>query len=434
MTNSLKFFSVFFVMFLIVHSCRKDESLPNAEISILSPTPLTEFNIYDTILVNALVKSGADTKFTLLVQLLNDNYIPVQPNYVFDGLSTNVEFFIQYPISDSTLAGGIHNLKLQVFENIETTQIYRQIYINEIPQMLKSICIVGAKDDQVGIKVIDENFQITKEFNVESDYSGSAVSSANGQFYIAGSTSGNLSAYNVNDFAPVWFIPGVPNPIQPYFTIVKTFADVCYAGFWNGQVIGFNKFGGVSYAAELNENTVPVDVFVHDVFLIKSSFLRSNESQNLIETYFVQSGVNISAQNVAFEPVGFSAPEFRRILIFANSSGQAAAFILDPTSGLINQPYESFTFPEGKVISIAAINQTSTLLALENGIFVYEYENSLTKISDRQNISALTFNHLNQTVFACTENEVILMNLQGDEVFQFDAGMPVLNIHLIFNK
>jgi hypothetical protein len=434
MTNSTRYLTVMFLVSILLFSCTKDEPMPSADISILSPAPLSEYNIYDTIAVSLTVQTSAEAGVSVSLQLMNENFIPVQPARTLENITVNTEQVILYPIIDSTLADGVFNLRIQAFGDIETTQAYRQIYINEIPRTLKSIWLVADQSEGIELMVLDETYELIENIQTESDYSGSAMSSVNGQFYLAGKNSGNLTAYNGYTQNQAWFIPAVPNPNQPYFTCVRAFDEVCYTGFWQGQVIGYNKYGGVVTATEFNENTIPENIFVHDVFLIKSAQRRSNADQKVIETYFVQSGARISETNLNFAPVGYTAPEFRKILIFGNKEEKAVTHLFDPTSGMISNPYEPFALPTEKIIATTEISESKTVFSTENGVYIYEYLTSLTQINNLQQATALAYNPLNQTILAVAGTEVIVMNLQGSIFYQYDAQKPLRAIHLFFNK
>lgn len=434
MTNSLRYLTGLLLAVILLWSCQKDEPSPAGTLSILTPAPLSEFNIYDTLAVKFLVETAAEAEVSVSVQLMNERFIPVQPAITHHNIAINTEQEILYPISDSTLMDGIFNLRVQAFGNIETTQAYRQIYINEIPRTLKSIWLVSENTNGVAITVVDETYALIGELQVENDYSGSAVSAINGQFYLAGKNSGNLIAYNGYTRNKAWFIPGIPNPNQPYFTCVRAFGEVCYTGFWQGQIVGYNRYGGIVTATEINENTIPEDIFIHDIFLIKQAHRRSNTNQKVIETYFVQSGAKISETNLNFIPVGFSAPEFRKILIFGNKEEKAVTHLFDPTSGMLSSPYEPFALPAEAITITTNIDDTKTLFATGSGIYIYEYMTFLTQINSLQQVSALAYNPLNQTILAVVGAEVFVMNLQGSIFFQYDTPNPLSDIHLFFNK
>ena len=424
------------LFFGLLFSCNDNEPVQvYADVSILSPAKYTEFDVSDTIMLGVQV-SSAGRNVDVTVTLKNGNGIPVMPSIKVENADTGSDITIPFILSDSTLAGGLYHLYAGTISNSAASGRSVPVYINERPKRLQSTWFVTRNNtSELSVVVFDAGLDKMASFTKPGDYAGSDINSTTRQFVVAGSHSGDLVAYNVGDISEAWRASGIPNPVQPYFTLVDFYEDLLLAGFHEGFSRGYNQAGRVAYSTQNSGYTYPDFVMPFGPYLISATTQKSNVNQKWLYVNYLQGGGLLNTKPVNFSPVGFAAGAAGKVLVFGNDEGDLfSTWLLDPESGLITRPYEPFYLPGEKLVATASVSKQTTLLATEEAIYEYISENTINHLFDFDNAGVLSYEPLSERIWLADNETFFIMDFYGNQIHTMQFDGDILNLHFLYNQ
>lgn len=429
----------FLMMFLVIllATCNKDDPVSLPEINILLPAANSSYNVYDTIEIKLVVES-AQPEVSLKISLLDAHYSPASPvnPLVFPSFKTGIETTLYFLIDYEYLESGNYYLFFSAGDNSGGSGAYQSIYIEGIQRQFEGIFIISELSaNQTGIEKLGTDLS-GQGIKIQSgNYAGSAIDSRNRLVYTAGKNSGNLLALNTDSLTPVWQVPIIPNPVQPYFNFLDQIDGVLYAGFYNGEVNGYNPWGDLIFSTQVDGLTFPKHVCIAGSALVVSTTSRSNLSEHWLETYFKPSGAPNSKTNILMDPVHLKTLDSEKVLIFGNMGNSGVdTKIIDPETGLLTDPYQPFPLPAEFVKCATDINQSNTLLSLESGIYIYDYQSSISLVTSSISPQILKWEDISQTILAVEGDTFFVLTANGEQISENNYPYPILNLLLHYNK
>jgi hypothetical protein len=418
-------------------SCKKEDTPPPSKINILSPVANTPFEVNDTITIKLLIDSR-QPEVDLWISLLDANFSPASPinPLVFSDFETNIETTLHFMLDDEFLESGNYYLFFKVLDQSGNVNKYLSIYIEGIQRQFEGIFIVSEiSDNQIGIEKLGTDLTGQGIKILEGNYAGSSIDSRYKNIYVAGQNFGNLVAMNTDSLGPEWEIPIIPNPVQPYFTFVQQIDHVLYVGFYSGEVNGYNPSGDLIFTTQTNGLTFPNQVCIVGNHLVVSSTTRSNLFEYWIETFFMASGVDNSKTKVLIKPIHLKPLDDEQVLMFGNNgNSRLETKLLDPETGLVSDPYQPFQLPDELVKCAADINNEQTLLGLEDGIYIYDYQRSIAMVTTSISPRVLHWEDISQNILAADGDKFFTVSANGQQIFEHDYPYPIYNLLLNFNK
>jgi len=430
-------YSLVLLWVIAIGSCQKEESSTPSKVKIFSPPVNTAYEVLDTIEIKISVES-TQTEVALFISLLDDNFNPATPSnpLVISNFETNIEstlyFWLDYPFLES----GTYYLYFLTTDQSGQVNMYHSIYIEGIPKEFEGLYVVSEISDyQTGIEKMNTELTGQGIKILSGNYAGSAIDSRYKNVYNAGQNSGNLVALNTDSLGLEWEIPIIPNPVQPYFTFLQQIDHVLYAGFYSGEINGYNPSGELVFTTQLNGLTFPNRVCVTGNLLVVASTSRSNVFEHWLETYFVASGVNNSKSKSLIQAQHLKPLDDGQVLVFGNNvNSMVESNLLDPGTGLITNPYQPFPLPEELLLCAADINQNLTLLGLEDGIYLYDYQLGISLVASSFTPEILQWEEIRQTILAANGSEIFSLATNGEIIVEQEYPYPIYNLLLDYNK
>ena len=432
-----KSFHLIFVLILMVMitSCKKDESVVHAEISILQPEKNMNFDVLDTITIVVTVDHPAPRVY-LKINLQNDQYTPVQSPLVIENFETGIETRLSYIIDNLHLETNTYNFAFQVTVDGHSDNAYRPVVVHEIAKTLERIVVVEKINSQsLNLVLLNEQMEITNEKIVAGDFGGCQVSSWHQLIFFSGNYQGNLTAMDASNLEELWSIPAVYNPPHPAFTTLSIGGNYLFSGNHSGQITGYNMEGQPGYSSAVTSGIYSKFLHQSSNYLFSISGQANSNGHYPGDIFAFPSGDLLSSFFVQVDPLASFLVEDNRMLIFGNDElSHARTILLHLEDGFIGEPYQPFQIPEEKLMACAEINENSAFLAFENGIYNYSYQESTSLFSNQTNICCMEYDRVNSTLFAADENNIYAINSSGTIILQRNFEGLIHSIQLLYNK
>lgn len=431
-TNIL-LFSIGFL--LLAFSCKKETAEIFPEVQFIQPASNSAYDVFDTITIRLLVNYN-EPVISLKINLQDESSTPVVTSLVIENFETGVETTVYYIISNNHLATGSYRLVAEAREGEIYTRAYRTIFIHEIERVLAHVFVVE-QEAQTVHKIHRFSPAMGSQFITvyHGDYAGSEVSSSSKQFFIAGSHSGDLTAFDAEAMTIKWTSPIIPNLVQPYFTSLKRIGNHVFAGLWEGYTGRWSMTGQKGVSTQITPNTYSYLLFSTDKYLVTAALQKSNHLMHWIEVFYLDAGGLVNATHSDIIPVIFTEPEPGNILILGNNqSGNAYVRRFDPSSGMLYFPYQPFDLPASAVKAAEAISAQQILLAFDNGVYLYEYQVAIGLFAEIPQVSSICYENISHTVWMIAGGKVLVYNLTGNLLSEYEVGGELVNLHLIYNR
>jgi len=419
----------------MLSGCGVDEETIYPVVHINSPASNTEYNVLDTI---ALVIRVDYPKTTVLlkVNLQNESLVPVAPTLQVDQFATGTETTLYYAISSRELESGSYKLMAEASDGSIYTRNYVTVYINGIDRVLSYVFVVeetGTNNHQ--IRRYDPTVQNPLTVNFSGDYAGSDVSSQAQLFFIAGAHFGDLTAYHADDLLVKWTSPITSSSTTPYFTCVQTIGSNVFAGLWEGYNARWNMSGTKGVSTELTSTTFSRLLYNSGKYLISAAVQKSNYLTQWLEVYYIDLGGMLVATVSDIQPVVFTEPTPGSVLILGNNqNGKAYTRTFNPMTGNLGFPPQPFELPAVSIHAGVAVTNTRIALAMEDGIYLYDFQAALLPISTQTNVRAIRYDNISRRLWCITANKLLVMELSGSTVAEYIIGTDLVNLHLMYNK
>jgi hypothetical protein len=431
----IKYLTVIVCACLLLISCKKENEDVFPVVTFFQPVNNAPYDIFDTIAIRLRV-DYPKPEMLLRINLQDEALVPVVTSLVIEDFETGVEADLYYVIGNEQLPSGNYSLVAEARDDEIYTRGYRQVFIHEIERTLKNIFLVEKKsDNQHAIHRYDQNHNLQQSVSYQGDYAGSDVSSASGQFFITGKYTGDLTAYDSDQLSVNWSSPNGSGGVQPYFSCLQLFDNMLFTGYHEGFIGRWSLTGQRGASTEVTHNTFARRLFTTDKYLIADAQERGNYLLHWLEVFYLDAGSLVATAQSDIRPLVFTEPEPGIVLMIGNNqSGLAYARLLHPATGLLGLPYQPFDFPASAITAAEAITPQRILLALENGIYIYDYKLAMFEVVAVQNVHGIRYEDISRTIWCLSENRVLVYDLSGELLSEHTPGWQLINFHLMYNK
>jgi hypothetical protein len=417
--------SIFFI------TCKKEKK-GFISINIESPAVNSHFSFSDTLHVTAIVSTSNEKLDDINITLLNSSFTPVKAGpHILDVNTREYHVDIEFAITDSFLTTGSYYLQINASDN-ETSKSERILLsISEIPRtFLAAYVITGNSALFFNISKIDSS-GVINALTVQSDYSGSAISSRFKNFYSCGKITDGLKYYELTNYQNSFSLP-VPN-VPPVVSFTSyTFSDeLNFIAFYDGSIKAYNSAGQLSFSSAANPYIIVTHMLKTDAYIIAEIEYQTT-SQKKVSAIFYPSGDERQQANVDFDIVSIHDINADEYLLMGNKNGHIVAYRYYISTNGLNFLKD---FGAGILNHVLQYSNSIYFMATDSEIKRYDLNiNSSFSISPLacQNI---TLDEINNLMYCASANSVRLIDpVSSVSTGSFTFADSVLAVHIQYNK
>jgi hypothetical protein len=352
----------------VMLSCKKEELQYPPRITFVTPTAGSLYQVYDTIPVEALI-SCEQSITAVRVSLENEDRQPcLTTRYFFPGsLSYKVDF--PWPVNDYYIESGNYLVHILAEAGDQSAHAYQPLLIQGTPlSFQKFIILRQAGSQSFDVLSLDQDFNLEYLVSIPGDCIASAVDSRHRLLYVAGKSTMNIDAYNLDDHLPAWslpvvFIPPMHQPGCLYFD------QYLFASYRYDYIRAYDHEGGIVFSGNMNNyDQVPGRIFRHNDLVYVDVQSRSASQQPVIQTYYLVSGVLRSNFLSSGEVLEFFGLDEDEVYILSNETGLATLGIYQEE---YNNTYQVFDLPGGVLRAAEQVDAETLILCIDSTLYCY---------------------------------------------------------------
>lgn len=423
--------SLLYLFFLIlIFSCKKNRDEQYPTLQIISPGVNTQHNVLDPIPFEVIASDETHLE-RITVYLLNEDLSPVATPLTLN-CSSNESTFESYLITtDIHLPSGQYYVKAEAFDGTNKKVSYREIYLNEVPRVLKNVLIVS--QPSLSLIQIDSlsNGQIFNSYSASSDFSFSQVSSYYQMFIVAGAQSGNLLNLDANYFNTNWMITNPLTSTNKYF--VSSYAQ-------NDKLFIANEDGFIKSYRKSNQ---AIDIINVGNQLVKSMLVNNDfilgyaenkiTAQKSILVHFLASGIFYQSLNINTTIKKIFKINDNEFLLIGNENSLGKILIYNLNDNSVSEPT---IFNNGKIYDASTSINNLILLAHDNGLSTFNLLNySIGNLSAGATYQLIQYDDINNQIYIAKNNIIDQYNLSPFTLINTSAITDsIVGLHLLYNK
>ena len=425
-----KLLFLFLSLSVVLLSCKKKDEV-SPYIQITSPNEYSNHDVLDTLAVVGTISDNEQLEYVKL-SLLNEDNITVASVVTLFPETKEYSLNHEFIIDNILLESGEYNLLVTASDGENETREYIEITLNEAVTELTGILFVEMpSSNSVEIKKIKPDLSVQQVAFAAGDFSSAAASSKNQAFYMAGSETGSLRAFEMLNNAELWSVQANPLSGAPYFSDVFEDDGTLYVSFFEGIIKAFDKNGTVKQQ---------IDVSGYNCFKVwKTDNLIFSEQQQIgtsdrrLVLYDASTAVEVQSVQMDMEIVAFCKRNDDNIFVFGNSGTQGFMknYVISD-----NDFWEPHPLETGKVLSAERIDDNTFLIGQENAVSKYTYNpNSLTEYLPAVSASFIKYERLNNLVVLAQANVVRFYDYSNASLVNtVNGSSEIKSLSLLYNK
>lgn len=423
----IKIHTVFFIILLILGSCRQEEDLYAPVITFAEPEAGMIINLPDTIDVVVQVSDQQPVR-TIVLTLVNKEKIPVIPATYFYPDSTRYLIHVSVPITDKSLASGSYNFLVTVSDGNEQKNQYQPVIINEIPAELKGYFVITARFDfKSTIIKLNPAFEPDTQFVFPHGYRLSAVHGMWEEFFFVTPEPSDLVAFNPETFETEWEMMAAPP--RPLITGLIPDKELVFSTA-NGDAGVLSADGNIILRTQAFENKTIQCLAADDNYIYAAHVSLSGDIHEL--TVFSRMTGDIWEQRLITGTIRSMVPVEKKLLIFLQVADNIEIMDYDPLN---------FILTEVKVIPGEIINSTEKLS--DNQVFIVTGNRVISFDPGSYNLSDFKegiykfcrYDLLNDEVFLARDTTLLGFSRNtGDLMDEKFFPEAILDFQVFYNK
>ena len=422
-------------MLVFALGCKKDTDDTPPEVSITSPSFLSDYNALGMVLISGTATDEQALEYVEL-SIRDLDFRHVVPAVTLTPSSSEFTFSQGVSLDDIHLASGRYYAVVTADDGENQTREFVEIEIFEVPQQTKAILSVTQSSGNVlDVHSIDANDNSTLYYSFpNTNFGGSAVNSYHQQFSVIGSGDGDLQTIETEYVTSAWSVPEGLSGSFPYFTEIDFDREdrLTYVSISNGnEVRGYDKNGSMDVQAFSVTGYMPETVIGHEEYLlIEENEVGGNTWQ--LTTRFRSSGAFHQSTFLPVDAIGMFSREENEVLIFGNASGQAEMHLYYVSGSSF---WNVHGLPTGVLNDVTAIDQNTYLLAHQTGLYVYTYNNnSLVPLATGFNANHVAWDEVNNRIWVASGSTLYKYDSAGNQQGTVSQNSTVLDLHVLYNK
>lgn len=411
------------------NACKKDVDEEYPSVRILIPNENAYFPVPDTITVGVAVSDDKALEYVKAF-VANENYIPVAPVVFRYPQNTDDTLYIPVIVDDVALEGGDYYVIVTASDGVHEKFDYRKIKLYETPRRFKGVLFAVPKTgNMVELYKIDTFYNTQLLASYQGDFRQGTVNSVNQAYYSTGDVYGGLFSINASTGGINWSEASNGLPPQTYWTGISTYSNRVYVSSSDGKIQGFSKSGSKAFST--TTDYVPHALYRHEDLLFCEERHVTGNLKRLV-SYTESTGAFAAQANMNMEVVGFASRDYNNVMLFGNEGDQGVTYNFSIS---LNGFWEPHTLPQGKILSVAQVDETNYLIAHEAGIYWYRYNpNSLVQIISLQ-VNNIRYNEVNSIIVSSSGTEVFYHSFPGGSLLQTVSHSDTIRgMDLLFNK
>lgn len=411
-------------------ACEKEADTKHPIVTFYSPYENQIFTIFDTIPIEAKI---TDDKVitSVRIKVVDSSFNPVLPSVYHYPETNEYNLKMGFPIDDYYLESGIYYVMIRAEDGANFKNKYQKIFIESIPRSLEKIIVLTEKDgNTIEVYGIDNSSNISSLFNINGDFVASEITSRYKQLYVAGANQININTYSLKTYQLEWSLEVEP-PLPIHVLNCLYYDQYLYSSYSYLYIYGYDRFGSKKFNTQISEAGIPSRLFLFKDLLLVD--VQSNTGGNTyVYTFYKGTGSQKQRLLSTFKVVEFFAYDNNNVIIVANEAGQGVLKLYNPYENVLT----SINSISDKINCSVKINENEYLIGTENGIVLYNYnQSSLTNILPGKIAQRLQYNDLSNEIYIECENQIEkrkypVMALENT----FTFSDTILNIHLQYNK
>lgn len=415
---------------VLLFSCKKkDEIAPYVQIT--SPGNYTSHNVLDSIAVVGTITDNEQLEY-VKISLLNENNITVCSVVTLFPETNEYTLNREFIIDDILLESGTYQLLVTASDGENETRKYIPLSVNEVPTELTGILIVETPStNSVNVKKIKPDLSVSQVAFAAGDFSAATTSSHNQAFYMAGSQSGSLRAFEMPGNNEMWSVQANPLPGAPYFSDMYEVDGLLYVSFFEGIIKAFDKNGAIKQQIDVPGHNL-YKIYEQDGFIYSEQVLTGTTNRRLV-MYNATNATEVQSTPLDMEITAFCRRNDDNIFVFGNSGAQGYMknYVISD-----NGFWEPHVLPSGNVKSALRIDDNTFLVGHADGIYKYTYNpNSLTDYLPGVVASSLKQEVLSSNIILAEGNAVKIYNYTNAAfINSVTTSTEVKSLSLLYNK
>lgn len=424
------FLGISLLLGIIFSSCNKDSHNPIPIIEITAPFDGQEFQIPDTIHIEATISDDKSVN-NIQVGLVDEQFVPVLPLIFLSPGSSNYQLSLDIPVSDSNIETGEYFLYIKAEDEKDFKNKYQSILIMGLPKVLEKIIVVTHKsENEIAVTSVDGNNNSEHLFDIGSDFTSSEVDSKNRQFYFAGKNLTDLSAYNLDTHELEWKIEAFP-PLPVHAAGCLCFDEYIFASYDSYYIKGFRYNGSQVFDAYIESGKRPSVIRKFNTFLI-ADLQSKTGGFSYIASYNINTGAEKNRLQTTYRVVDFLEADENKLLVVANENEEGVLWLFDPNMNMQTYLREI----PGKIHSSVKLTDDYYLFGTSADIYhltlssLYLSETDLNAV-----VYSLMYDDLNKKIYAGEANGISIISYPEIQI-QNTIGFSdsILNFHLLYNR
>ncbi len=433
---SVRIFNLAAFVFLIqvlFSSCKKNEDFGSPIVTILKPSSGASFAVGDTFPIQIHISDSKQIT-AVGIRLLNSNYIPAGHGVSSTFSGNNTVINAQYVIDNVNLVSGNYYIAVTASNGHHETNAYTLIHINELQKVRKAIYLISSANNfSCQVLKIDSLHQPSISISIPGDYAASAIYSLGNTLFTIGKLTGNFNGYDLTSNALLFSKQSAASSIPTFMNLFLE-NDVVYVSWYNGNIKGYNKTGTQKYEVQQSGYFIPDAILKNDQYFFGELYYPTVH-ETRIGSFYLVSGAAKQERVIDMDLKNMFTLDNGHLLLFGNDtvSGQGKIEIYNETGNGIIQLH---TVPTGLLNNVVQVDNTHYFVAHSGGIYLYNYTlNGLTPFVTGFPVYSLTYDDLDQEIFACSGNTVHVYN-SSTASFQYNIANTdsVKDVRLLFSK
>jgi hypothetical protein len=368
---------------------------------------------------------------SLQVGLVNADFVPVLPLIYLSPGKSNFQLSIDLPVTETDIETGDYYIFIKAEDDNDFKNKYQAVLITGVPKVLEKIIVVTRKNDnEITVTAVDPVNNKEPLFDISSDYASSEVDSKNRQFYLAGVTLTDMSAYNLDTKEDEWAREAFP-PLPVHSSGCLYFDEHIYASYDSYYIYGFRYNGSQIFDTEVETGKRPSRIMKFQTFLIADLQSKTGGFSYLV-TYYISTGVEKNRLQTIYRVVDFLEADGNTVLIVANENDEGVIWKFDPNSNMQTFLREI----PGKIFSSVKLSDDHYLLGTSTAVYHITLSSlSLSEVSINDTIYMLRYDDLNKKIYAGEAKRISILSypeMQIQNTIEFSDS--ILNFHLLYNK
>ena len=429
MYRKIVFIGFVFLLAFSVSCKKKETSVP--EIIFYSPHENQEFGYEDTIVVHCQIKDVNPIESVKIVMVNSELSAIGEAFYYFPG-STTYELETTYPLGQAEFDHPDNYLLVVADNGTNFKNKYQPILIKLLEKKLDDIIILTkVSEQQIGVSAYyPDGNSIETLMDIDGDYAGSSLSSADQQLYVAGLELLNLRSYRMLDYQLEWELASIPFfPMHNADCLHHNELLFVANNFFN--IKAYSASGNSVFTAEIGQNERPGRIFRFNEFLLCDMQSKNGGPTNLV-TWYVESKAEKQRLSTIFEVVDYAAVFDDEIFMAVNAGGMGYVKMYNVQ---LNELTDLAGLP-GEIRSMVKTGEGQVLIATGQDIYLYSFPGNYPEVVlPGTSAYRLKFENLSHRLYVVGGNAIDVFGFpQLNPLLHIPLNDSILNIHFHYNK